>query len=205
MRNLITKRRGVGLVELLIALSISAILLTATAVAVDASFNAYTANQEQSSLLQQGRMALYRISTSIRTTTEHNPIDPGLVKEFSAGDKITGNGITMIEGQEDDPTYPTLVTYRYDVAKQHLIAQVQPRNQPVKSYILARGVEAFQVSMEPMRSPENLRTGGAYDLMRRATLLITIRTAADTARPSETTGKYPVTLSISVTPRRNSW
>ena len=73
MKKLILKRRGVGLVELLIALSISAILLTATAVAVDASFKAYAANQEESSLLQQGRMALNRMVTSIRTPTRPQP------------------------------------------------------------------------------------------------------------------------------------
>ena len=44
MKKILIKRRGVGLIELLIALSISAILLTATAVAVDASFKAYAAN-----------------------------------------------------------------------------------------------------------------------------------------------------------------
>jgi len=194
MRRIKIKRRGVGLVELLIALSISALLLTATAVAVDASFKAYANNQEESSLLQQSRMALNRVVTSIRTSDTHAPTDPTLLVDFKAGFKVTGTSIGMF--QEDG----TNIVYRYDAAKKQLIAEVRG-----KSYILARGVEAFSVSMEPMRSEEALRTGSSYDLLRRATILITIRTTAETAQSSETTGKHPVTLSVSVTPRRNSW
>jgi len=194
MRRMNIKRRGVGLVELLLALSISALLLTATAVAVDASFKAYANNQEESSLLQQSRMALNRVVTSIRTSDTHAPTDPTLLVDFKAGFKVTGTSIGMF--QEDG----TNIVYRYDVARKQLVSDIKG-----KSYILARGVEAFSVSMEPMRSEEALRTGSSYDLLRRATILITLRTTAETAQPSETTGKHPVTLSVSVTPRRNSW
>ncbi len=194
MTTLNFKRRGVGLVELLIALAISALLLTATAVAVDASFKAYANNQEESSLLQQGRMALNRLVTSIRTSDTHAPTDPTLLNNFKNGAKVTGSAIAMF--QEDG----TNIIYRYDAAKQQLIAEVNG-----KPYILARGVLAFQVTMEPMRSEDALRTGSSYDLLRRANILITIHTTDQTAQASETTGKHPVTLSVSVSPRRNSW
>ncbi|HEV8605963.1 MAG TPA: prepilin-type N-terminal cleavage/methylation domain-containing protein [Tepidisphaeraceae bacterium] len=194
MTNLNIKRRGVGLVELLLALAISALLLTATAVAVDASFKAYSNNQEESSLLQQGRMALNRMVTSIRTSDSHAPTDTKLLSDFKNGLKTTGSAIAMF--QEDG----TNIIYRLDAPKQRLIAEVNG-----KPYILARGVQAFQVTMEPMRSEDALRTGSSYDLLRRANILITIRTTDQTAQPSETTGKHPVTLSVSVSPRRNSW
>jgi prepilin-type N-terminal cleavage/methylation domain-containing protein len=194
MKKILIKRRGVGLVELLIALSISAILLTATAVAVDASFKAYANNQEQSSLLQQGRMALNRMVTSIRTSDAHAPTDPKLLGDFKAGAKINGTAIAMF--QEDG----TNIVYRYDATKKTVFADVGG-----KSYALAKGVSAFQVSMEPMRSEAALRTGGSYDLLRRATILITIATTTSTAGVGESTGKHPVTLSVSISPRRNSW
>jgi len=187
-------RRGVGLIELLLALAISALLLTATAVAVDASFKAYANNQEESSLLQQSRMALNRVVTSIRTSDTHAPIDPAQLVDFKAGLLATDNGIAMI--QEDG----TDIVYRHDAANKQLIAEAKG-----KKYVVARGVEAFTVTMEPMRSQEALRIGGSYDLLRRANILITLRTTAQTAQSSETTGKHPVTLSVSVTPRRNSW
>jgi prepilin-type N-terminal cleavage/methylation domain-containing protein len=188
------QRRGVGLIELLLALAISAMLLTATAVAVDASFKAYANNQEESSLLQQARMALNRVTTSIRTSDTHAPTNPTLLVDFRDGLKVSGTAIGML--QEDG----TDIVYRYDQAKKQLLTDVNG-----KTYIVARGVEAFTVTMEPMRSPAALRTGGGYDLLRRANILITIRTTSETARPGETTGKHPVTLSASVTPRRNSW
>jgi prepilin-type N-terminal cleavage/methylation domain-containing protein len=188
------QRRGVGLIELLLALAISALLLTATAVAVDASFKAYANNQEESSLLQQARMALNRVVTSIRTSDTHAPIAPAQLVDFRAGLLATDKGIGMI--QEDG----TDIVYRHDAAKKQLIAEVKG-----KTYIVARGVETFTVTMEPMRSDEALRTGSSYDLLRRANILITLRTTAQTAQSSETTGKHPVTLSVSVTARRNSW
>ncbi len=196
------RRRGLGLVELLIALSIAAVLLTATAVAVDASFKAYTANQEQSILLQQARMALNRITYSIRTTAEHSPANPALVEDFTAGLKVTGSSIEMFEGKDPNTTK---VVYWWDSDKKLLITEITPSGGEKKSYVLARGVEDFQISMEPMRSRESLRTGGAYDLLRRATILITIRTTEQTAKTGESTNRHPVTLSVSVTPRQNSW
>jgi prepilin-type N-terminal cleavage/methylation domain-containing protein len=194
MAKLSVQRRGVGLIELLLALAISALLLTATAVAVDASFKAYANNQEESSLLQQARMALNKVVTSIRTSDTHAPTNPTLLVDFREGLKVTGTAIGML--QEDG----TDIVYRHDAVKKQLIADVNG-----KSFIAARGVEAFAVTMEPMRSQEALRTGGGYDLLRRANILITIRTTSETAQSSETTGKHPVTLSVSVTPRRNSW
>src|SRR3954463_8550923 len=113
------QRRGVGLIELLIALSISAVLLTATAVAVDASFKAYANNQEEASLLQQSRMALNRVVTSIRTSDTHAPIGAAQLVDFKAGLMATDSGIAMI--QEDG----TDVLYRYDAAKQQLIASAK--------------------------------------------------------------------------------
>jgi len=194
MKRFGLNRRGVGLVELLLALAISAMLLTATAVAVDASFKAYANNQEQSSLLQQSRMALNRMVTSIRTSDSHAPTDFTLLVDFKNGKKVTGTAIAMF--QEDG----TNIVYRYDSAKQLILADVRG-----KSYTVARGVQAFAIIMEPMRSEEALRTGSGYDLLRRASIQITIGTTNQTAQSSETTGKHPVTLSVSVTPRRNSW
>jgi prepilin-type N-terminal cleavage/methylation domain-containing protein len=194
MKRSLRKRRGVGLIELLLALAISAMLLTATAVAVDASFKAYANNQEQSSLLQQARMALNRMVTSIRTSDSHAPADFKLLVDFKNGKKVTGTAIGMF--QEDG----TNIVYRYDAGKQQLLADIRG-----SSYVVARGVQAFAIVMEPMRSEEALRTGSGYDLLRRASIQLTIGTTAQTAQSSETTGKHPVTLSVSVTPRRNSW
>ena len=62
-------RRGFNLVELLIALSISATLLTATMVALDASFKAYQKTVHMSATHTIARLTMHRMLALIRTVT----------------------------------------------------------------------------------------------------------------------------------------
>ncbi len=74
-----TARRGFNLVEMLIALAITAALLTATMVALDASFMAYQATTEEASTHTISRLIMNRMLTLIRTsqgTTAPYPINP---------------------------------------------------------------------------------------------------------------------------------
>lgn len=66
--------RGLSLVELLIALAITAMLLTATMVAIDASFHAYAAAAESASTQTATRMTIHRLLTLVRTGTAHGPL-----------------------------------------------------------------------------------------------------------------------------------
>ena len=63
-----TLRRGFNLVELLVALSISATLLTATMVALDASFKAYQMTTEVASTHTIARLTMHRMLALIRTS-----------------------------------------------------------------------------------------------------------------------------------------
>ncbi len=67
------RRRGFNLVEMLIALAISSALLTATMVALDASFTAYQQTTEQASTHTIARLAMHRMLTLIRTGSEFGP------------------------------------------------------------------------------------------------------------------------------------
>ena len=187
-------RRGLGLVEMLISLSIAAALLTATAVALDGSCIAYRVNEEQSSLIQRTRLTLNRITTSIRTTTLHAPHTPALATSFAGGFIVTDTGLDMLDATG------TQITFRYDAPNLRVLAIAG-----AVQHVLAEGVTSFQLTLEPMHSAESVRTGSPCDLLRRATILMSIQTAADTARSSETTGKQIITLSASVMPRRNTW
>ena len=64
------RRSGLGLVELLVCLVITAGLLTAVAVAFNAAFIAYQVNQERQSVTQQARLALNRMLGTIRVTQQ---------------------------------------------------------------------------------------------------------------------------------------
>lgn len=66
-------RRAFNLIELLIALSITSALLTATMVALDASFSAYQSTTEEASTHTIGRLIMHRCLTLIRSGTEFGP------------------------------------------------------------------------------------------------------------------------------------
>lgn len=99
-------RRGFNLVELLIALAISAALLAATMVALDASFRAYQATTEVASTHTISRLAMHRMQALIRTGQEFGPFpaDPTIsVIESDFIEFTTVNGdIMAIEFVADD-------------------------------------------------------------------------------------------------------
>jgi Tfp pilus assembly protein PilW len=60
---------GLTIIELLIALAISVVLLTAVAVAFNASITNYQQNQDIFKTINTSRQALFRMTTHIRTAT----------------------------------------------------------------------------------------------------------------------------------------
>jgi len=69
-----SRSAGLSLVELLVSLAITAMLLTATMVAIDASFQAYAAAAETASTQTATRMVINRLLTLMRTSTAHGPL-----------------------------------------------------------------------------------------------------------------------------------
>ena len=86
---------GFGIVELLIALAITALLLAAVAVAFNASIINYCENEDIFKAVNSARQALYRITTQLRTATA---VDPNFLV----------NECTFITAGGED------ITYRYD-------------------------------------------------------------------------------------------
>jgi hypothetical protein len=183
-------------VELLIALAISATVLAAVAYSVDMTFRAYSINHEQSDLMQRARLAIYRITTSIRTTGEHQPLNPVPLSEFKSGAVTTDTGIVM----SDANGLP--MGFKFEPAESRLVAVDATGGQ----YTLLRGVEKFQIKFEPLQSQEAKRMNPQlYDKLLRATILITVRTTGNSADVDERVGAQTLTLSTSVIPRRNVW
>ncbi len=90
-----TMRRGFNLVEMLIALGITAALLAATMVALDASFMAYQRTTEVASTHTIGRLVLLRMLTLIRTGQDFGPfpINPqDSIVESDSIEFLTTNG-----------------------------------------------------------------------------------------------------------------
>ena len=121
-------RRGFNLVELLIALAISAALLTATMVALDASFRAYQMTTEVASTHTIGRLTMNRILTLIRTGEEFgpypvNPVDT--VVESDSMEFITPDDRVMtIEWRADsEALWVTVTPPGGGTATEHLLLE----------------------------------------------------------------------------------
>lgn len=189
------RRTGATLVEMLIGLSLAAGLLTATAVALDASLQSYKVNQEQSGLTQRARMTMHRVLSAVRAGEDHLPIGSAALTDFRAGYSVDDGGITM--HTSDGQT----VVYRYDASTKRVLAEVNGG----AAHTLLDNVDRFTVRMEPMKSPAHVKAGLPYDLLRRATIVLTINSADTTPLPGETRNGHTLTISSSAMPRRNAW
>jgi Tfp pilus assembly protein FimT len=112
---------GFGIVELLIALAITALLLAAVAVAFNASVMNYCENEDIFKAVNSARQALYRITTQLRTATAVDPCSPSNECAF-----ITAGG--------DD------ITYRYDNGENKLYLI---DNSSGSNYVLCDNVSAM--------------------------------------------------------------
>jgi hypothetical protein len=184
------------MVELLISLSIAAALLTATAVAMDASLQSFQINQEQSTLTQRGRMGMHRILSGIRAGEGHLPHGEDALADFRGGFDVDDTGIRMVM------TDGTPVVYRYEAATHRVLADV---GSPATTHVMLEGVDQFRIRLEPMKSAAHAKAGLDHDLLKRATVLLTVRTTGETNLPGESQGNLTVTMSSCAMPRRNAW
>ena len=93
------RRAGLSIVELLIALSISALLLTATMVAINASFHAYASASRAGAANAATRLVIQRVLTMVRTGTLHDAYDPDdalVTLGTPAADPVQSVGIQMV-------------------------------------------------------------------------------------------------------------
>ena len=107
-------RRGFNLIELLIALGITAALLTATLVSLNASFMAYQSTTEVASTHTIARLTMNRMLTMIRMGDEFgpfptNPLDTTVSSDFI--EFVTPDGeIMTLEFDEDNESLLVTVT-----------------------------------------------------------------------------------------------
>jgi len=108
-------RRGFSVAELLVALMISSLLLTATLSALDASFKSYKATTESASSHVVARMVMHRLTIMIRTGEEFGPFplnpitdpvivtDPPEIEFVTRRDEVTGEETVVGLERRDAP------------------------------------------------------------------------------------------------------
>ena len=113
------RRRGFNLVELLIALAITAALLSATMMALHASFNAYQSTTEVASTHTISRLVMNRMLTLLRTGQDFGPLpidpmDSPVVSNYI--EFFTDNGqLISLDWVAADETLYVIVTDEFDV------------------------------------------------------------------------------------------
>lgn len=111
------RSRGFSIVEMLVALTISAMLLTAMLSALDAAWRSYKHTTESASTHVVSRIVMHRLLAMIRTGSDfspypadtsdpaQNPMATNTFEFVTEADRIAGNGrITRIERREQGQT-----------------------------------------------------------------------------------------------------
>lgn len=106
-------RRGFSLVEMLIAFTISALLMTACLVALDSSFKSYETTTESASTHVVSRLVMHRIMAMIRQGEEFGPYPVGVVIP------------TRI-----DSDYVEFVSYRNDATGERQVTRLEKAEDP---------------------------------------------------------------------------
>lgn len=200
-----SRRRGLGLFELLVSLAITAALLTATGVALDSSFKAYRTNQETGDLTQRARLAMHRMLTEIRSGQNQVPATTELAV-FQSGVNVNTLSIRVFSTDTAGVEYSQPANTSQIVRK--TLTYTGGAWVAGPSQVFLDGVRPgdFSITMEPQRSAAAARAGLACDQLRRATIRFTIRsTVGNSSGQTETAGNNTVTLVSSVVPRRTAW
>ena len=105
-------RRGFNLVELLMALAISAALLSASMVALNACFIAYQSTTEEASTHTVARLVMHRVLTMVRTGVDFGPLPDDALDTVTSGDSIefTNNQAQVITITFDDNLHALLLS-----------------------------------------------------------------------------------------------
>lgn len=188
-----SRRRGVSLVELLLALAITAMLLTATMVALDASFRAYADAAEQAAVQTTSRMVTHRLLSLVRTSTAHGPLEPDAASDppvTLAGDLIQSHYLELLDPRGDI----IRIEYRSDPRQLWLIRNPGAAGEVAQP--VADGVLAAAFTARRRRNDDNLW------VLERATVDLTIEASEDNTLAVENGQTPPIRIIGSTMPRK---
>ena len=185
------RRRGITLMEVLVALPIIAMLLTATMVAIDASFRAYGSAAEEASTQAATRMVVHRLLTLVRTSTAHGPLtagEPGVTLENGL---LHSHFIELLDPDDNE----IRLEWRSETDELWLIRTPWDGSPSTEQPILG-GVREARFSSKPRR----LRSGAL--VLERATMDLTVEADPDATLPIETETRMPIRVFASTAPRK---
>lgn len=193
-RKHIPRRRrrslGLSLVEMLISLAVTAMLLTATMVAINASFKAYAAAAESASTQTSTRLIVHRLLGLMRTSTAHGPLQPG------AGVTLSGYTLTSDYIELIDPD-GNLIRLDYVAADKMIYATVTPYGGSVATQEPALG----GVTQCEFKLTRRLDDDGVW-VLERGSIDFTVEPDADASLAIEGDATQPIRVIASTMPRK---
>lgn len=179
---------------MLIALAISGLLLTATMMAIDASFRAYADTAATASTQMATRLLTHRFMSMIRTSTAHGP----LVPDAGSNPPVTLNGNTISSHYiELVDTRNNLVRLEYRSVDEKLWATSTPLGGgPATSQPLLSGVSSCQFFAHRRQNEDDMW------VLERATMDLTVESPPDATLVIENGARQPIRMIASTMPRQ---
>jgi prepilin-type N-terminal cleavage/methylation domain-containing protein len=186
-----SRSRGLSLVEVLIALAITAMLMAATMAATHASFRAYADACEQASSQAATRMITNRLLTLIRTSTAHGPLMPNGSNVTLSGTTITSDYIELL-----DPN-GNYIKMSYKSSSKELWLSMTPASGGAEvSQPLIGGVTAASFFAVRRQNDEGLW------VLERGTIDLTVEPGQDATLTIESGHPQPIRVVASTKPRK---
>lgn len=186
---------GLSMVEMLIALVITALLMTATMMATDTSFKAYANATAQVSAQASTRLVTQRLMTLVRSSRAHGPLTPGSSSVGAvtlSGDTLTGPYLEMIDPQEK----LVRIEYRSDAQEVWLVMSSLDGSGKTEQPLLTQ-VTAASFSCTRRKTNDGLW------VLARGTMNITVTPTANSSIDLERTAAMePIRVIASTMPRR---
>ncbi len=182
-----------SLIELLVSLTITSLLLTATMVAVNASFAAYASAARQASTQTATRMVTHRLLHLIRTSTAHGPLVPDALVEppvTLAGNTITSNFMELFDVNGE------IIRVEFRVDDQELWLISNPGEEDEVAQPLISGVTNCQFFCS-----RRLDDDGVW-VLDRGTMDLTVQPSDDTTLDIEDGFPDPIRMIASTMPRK---
>ena len=187
-------RAGLSLVEMLISLAITALLLTATMVAIDTSFQAYAAAAESASTQTSTRLVVHRLLSLVRTSTAHGPLLPDSAVDppvTLAGNTLTANYLELVDSDGN------VIRLEYESADEMLYVTVTPYG----GSIATREPLLGGVTNCSFQLVRRLDDEGVW-VLERGSIDFTVEPDADTSLALEGDAAEPMRVIASTMPRK---
>ncbi|MEM0915411.1 MAG: prepilin-type N-terminal cleavage/methylation domain-containing protein [Planctomycetota bacterium] len=214
------RRRSTGfsLVELLVSLAIVAVLMVATMVAIDASFQAYAAAAESASTQNTTRLVTSRVIALVRTSAAHGPLEPGtptdanwnlMQSAYATAIAANHSGLTPAaataaqNGEVIEANFLRLIdiegnelAIRYEPTAQELwLTVIKPGATAAIAQPLLDGVQAATFTVDPRDDEYGVA------VLNRASIDVTVVPDADTTLAIESANTPPIRIFASTMPR----